>query len=128
MVALRSSSSQPPHLSTTKHIPPTHHCLHSYEKGTPCFRQLVKHFGDRIVGDDGAIDRRALGGIVFADPAKRKELEGIVWPEIRRLMEQDIQALGEVRSGVWFGSVDREGGRESWGEGRRGGSVCEWNA
>jgi dephospho-CoA kinase len=72
----------------------------SYEKGTPCFRPLVKHFGDRIVGEDGGIDRRALGGIVFADPAKRKELEGIVWPEIRRLMEQDIQALGEVGEGV----------------------------
>lgn len=70
----------------------------SYEKGTSCYRQLVKHFGPQIVGEDGGIDRRALGGIVFADPAKRKELEGIVWPEIRRLMERDIQALGEVRA------------------------------
>lgn len=68
----------------------------SYEKGTPCFRQLVRRFGPQIVGEDGAIDRRALGGIVFADPGKRKELEGIVWPEIRRLMERDIEALGEV--------------------------------
>ncbi len=56
------------------------------------------------MGADGGIDRRALGGIVFADPGKRRELEGIVWPEIRRLMEQDIQALGEVGSGcVWGG-------------------------
>jgi len=47
--------------------------------------------------------RRALGSIVFSSPTERKRLEGIVWPEIRRLMEQDIQALGEV---------PREGGRE----------------
>lgn len=82
---------------TNHSAPPSFPSLtNSYERGTPCFRQLVKHFGPSIVGEDGGIDRRALGQIVFADPAKRKELEGIVWPEIRRLMERDIQALGEV--------------------------------
>lgn len=85
---------------THSHIHPPEPNRNSYEKGTPCYRQLVKHFGPQIVGEDGAIDRRALGGIVFADPGKRKELEGIVWPEIRRLMERDIEALGEV--GFWF--------------------------
>lgn len=71
----------------------------------------MKHFGPSVVGEDGGIDRRALGRIVFADPARRKELEGIVWPEIRRLMERDIQALGEVGEE----EVDRStgsGGRE----------------
>lgn len=69
----------------------------SYEKGTSCFRALVKAFGNSIVGEDGGINRRALGTIVFSSPEQRQKLEGIVWPEIRRLMEQDIRALAEVR-------------------------------
>ncbi len=29
----------------------------SYAQGTPCFRQLVKTFGEGIVGEDGNINR-----------------------------------------------------------------------
>ncbi|MAT83268.1 MAG: dephospho-CoA kinase [Gammaproteobacteria bacterium] len=63
-----------------------------YEPGTAGFRAVVHAFGDDIVGDDGLIDRRALGGKVFGDPDALKRLTDIVWPEIRALAEAEMAA------------------------------------
>jgi dephospho-CoA kinase len=40
---------------------------------------------------------QALGEIVFSSPAEKRRLEEIVWPEIRHLLELEIQAVQEVR-------------------------------
>lgn len=55
------------------------------EVGTPALRAIQAHFGDGVIGDDGALDRPALGAIVFADPEQREVLNGIVHPEVARL-------------------------------------------
>lgn len=39
-----------------------HNC---YKKGTKTFKAVVDHFGGIVVGEDGEINRRALGNIVF---------------------------------------------------------------
>jgi dephospho-CoA kinase len=57
----------------------------SYEPGTEAHRQIVRSFGEEVLSDSGFIDRKALGKIVFADPARRLELEEIVWPATRKL-------------------------------------------
>ena len=44
---------------------------------------LIGRFGNGIVGAGGKIDRKALGRIVFADTASRRELESIVHPAMR---------------------------------------------
>jgi dephospho-CoA kinase len=49
--------------------------------------QVMEAFGEEIVQADGAIDRRLLSSIVFADPAKRDILNSIVHPEVRRRVE-----------------------------------------
>jgi len=45
------------------------------------------------VGPDGRIDRKRLGGIVFADPAARKRLEAITHPRIQELSRARAAAL-----------------------------------
>ena len=51
--------------------------------------EISDRFGEGVLGEEG-IDRRALGRIVFADPEKLTELEGILHPlvhdETDRLM------------------------------------------
>jgi dephospho-CoA kinase len=42
--------------------------------------RVVEAFGAGIVGRDGHIDRKALGRLVFADPARLAVLEGILHP------------------------------------------------
>jgi dephospho-CoA kinase len=65
----------------------------AYAPGSDCYRTVVDAFGDDIVAADGQIDRKALGGKVFADPSQRKRLEGIVWPWMRKTMDGRLAAL-----------------------------------
>ncbi len=55
-----------------------------YEPGTDCYNSIIQHFGERVRGEDNKINRKELGSIIFSDPVKKKDLENIVWPEIRK--------------------------------------------
>ena len=59
--------------------------------GQPLFEAIVSAFGRQIVGEDGSIDRRRLGAIVFADPKARARLEEILHPAIVEECERRIQ-------------------------------------
>lgn len=50
------------------------------EPGTPGLQQIVTEFGVEILQPSGALDRKKLGAIVFADEAKRALLNSIVHP------------------------------------------------
>ena len=67
----------------------------AYDPDTPGFDKVVAEFGLDVVSD-GQIDRRALGGKVFGDPAQLKRLTDIVWPEILKLAKADID-LARIR-------------------------------
>jgi len=54
----------------------------AYRPGSEGFARVVEAFGPGVVGADGAIDRRALGALVFADPAARARLDALVHPLI----------------------------------------------
>lgn len=55
------------------------------EPGTEALRSIVGHFGSHLLRNDGTLDRRRLGEIVFADPAERAWLERCLHPRIREL-------------------------------------------
>jgi len=50
------------------------------EKGTPGLARIVETFGEGIVDEGGALDRKKLGAIVFGDDEKRRALNAIVHP------------------------------------------------
>jgi dephospho-CoA kinase len=64
----------------------------AYEPDTAAFAAVAAAFGPDVVGADGRIDRKVLGGKVFGKPEELKKLTDIVWPEIRRLTQVEIQA------------------------------------
>jgi len=45
-----------------------------YDPGRPGFDRIVAEFGKGVVGADGYIDRRVLGGMVFGQPERMKAL------------------------------------------------------
>ncbi|MBA8794284.1 dephospho-CoA kinase [Friedmanniella endophytica] len=55
--------------------------------GTPGLAAIERRFGPAVLGtdEDGrrVLDRPALGRLVFADPAARRDLEAIVHPAVR---------------------------------------------
>ena len=64
------------------------------ERGSEGFDEVLATFGDGIL-KDGDIDRRALGEIVFADPEKRKLLEGIIHPRVQQAFADARKSLAE---------------------------------
>jgi dephospho-CoA kinase len=65
------------------------------EPGQPAYERIVGAFGRDVLSPDGALDRKALGSIVFADPQRRKELEAITHPEIRARLAARLAELTE---------------------------------
>jgi len=78
---------------------------------------IRRRFGDAFVLPSGAMDRDRMRERVFADPAARKALEGILHPMIREAAEAEIAAAGGpyvvyvvpllVESGDYRRRVDR---------------------
>jgi dephospho-CoA kinase len=65
--------------------------IHSIlRRGGPAYGPVVAEFGDSILREDGEIDRRALGRIVFSDLQKLKRLEEIEHPIVRKVIEDSI--------------------------------------
>jgi dephospho-CoA kinase len=57
------------------------------EPGTDGLAAIVRAFGPEVLDTNGALDRRRLGAVVFSDPARRRELEAIVHPAVRRAID-----------------------------------------
>lgn len=53
------------------------------EPGTAGLDRIRERFGEGVLQADGALDRRALGSLVFSDDAARADLNAIVHPLVR---------------------------------------------
>ncbi len=62
------------------------------ERGSQGFDEAVSIFGDSIL-NNGDIDRRALGEIIFKDADAKKKLEGIIHPYVRQQFEEAVSSL-----------------------------------
>jgi len=62
------------------------------EPGKPAYEAILRHFGRDILLENGQIDRKKLGEIVFSDESERQKLNTIVHPEVRRVMRQEAEA------------------------------------
>ncbi len=63
----------------------------AYAVGTSGYDELVTAFGDEIVDDDGEIDRKIVGDLVFRDEGKLKILQSIVWHRIRAMLKDELK-------------------------------------
>lgn len=65
----------------------------AYLPGTKGHADIVTEFGRDVLKENGEVNRRALGRIVFSDKSQLLKLNNIVWPEIWKLaMEKATQA------------------------------------
>jgi dephospho-CoA kinase len=73
----------------------------SREAVVPCSEawwEIVRLFGKGIVKRDLEIDRKKLREIVFSDLKKRKDLEKIIHPEVKRKCAERIEAIKKIYS------------------------------
>ncbi len=64
--------------------------------GATTLGPIRTRFGDTVFSADGTLDRATLGRIVFADPAALADLESIVHPRVRELVEAALEAAAET--------------------------------
>ncbi len=61
--------------------------------GTESTRAIAARFGPDVIGADGAVDRRKLAPIVFADDSARRELEAIIHPAVYRAIAAGLRGF-----------------------------------
>jgi dephospho-CoA kinase len=72
------------------------------QPSTPGHAAVLERFGANVLAPGGELDREALGSIVFADPAARRDLEAIVHPEVRRRFAEGTEVYRDTASVVIF--------------------------
>lgn len=61
--------------------------------GTPALAEIALAFGPDVLLPDGALDRKKLGAVVFADAGARRRLEAITHPAVRVAMAEETARL-----------------------------------
>ncbi len=67
--------------------------------GTEAAAEVVRRFGEGVLGADGAVDRRVLAALVFEGERARRDLEAILHPRVYARIEQweSLQAEAGAR-------------------------------
>ncbi len=61
--------------------------------GQPAWQEIRDRFGDAVYGTAGALNRQALGSIVFSDADARKDLEAIIHPRVYAAIQEWLDRL-----------------------------------
>ena len=84
--------------------------------GTEASQAIAERFGRDVLDSTGAVDRRKLGPVVFADATARRDLEAIVHPAVHRSIAAGLRAF--ELTGSTIAIVDIPLLYETAGEGR----------
>lgn len=63
----------------------------AFKKGSKGLAQVREVFGDEAIDENGEMNRRYMGDLVFNHPEKRLELNAIIHPIVRDIMEEEKQ-------------------------------------
>lgn len=72
--------------------------------GTSATTSIARRFGTEVLAADGSVDRRRLGERVFGDDEARRELEGLLHPDVYAAITEWLDAL--ARTGKSLGIAD----------------------
>jgi dephospho-CoA kinase len=62
-------------------------------RGKPAWREIAKVFGERVLNQNGSINRHALGTIVFHNRQKLRQLERIIHPRVAREQQRLVRGI-----------------------------------
>lgn len=73
--------------------------------GSPALGQIMAKFGSEVLMPNGELNRAALGKVVFANPEKLRQLEGILHPIIQNLRSVERRRLETEGHAIAFYDV-----------------------
>ena len=56
------------------------------------YSEVIEYFGENITGENGDIDRKKLGTIVFNSKSKKEKLESIIHPKVLSTVQAEIKS------------------------------------
>jgi dephospho-CoA kinase len=66
------------------------------EPDGPAYEKVVREFGSGILTSERLVDRRKLGAIVFAEPARLTRLNAIVHPPVLEEQSRQLAAIAQA--------------------------------
>ncbi len=69
------------------------------EPGKPALGEINEEFGPNILKEDGTLNRKKLGGIIFSDKDARQRLNKITHPRIRKRMFEKVDEKRKDQGG-----------------------------
>lgn len=72
------------------------------KKGTDCHAEIVKHFGEKILRENGELDRKALAHIVFRNKEALQLLNSLVHPAVKEEVKERIRKEKELGTSLLF--------------------------
>lgn len=71
----------------------------AYTPGGPAYQAVVEAFGTEILNQDGVINRKVLGSLVFGNKKQMKLLRDIMWPVIAKMTREKMdEAVAEGKN------------------------------
>ena len=70
------------------------------EPGGALFEIYVRHFGNKIVTDEGVLDRRLIGEIIFNNPAEREWINSVAHPMLLNLARDFFVECSQIGAGL----------------------------
>lgn len=72
------------------------------EPHRPAYDEIVRVFGAEVLQQDGTLNRKRIGEIVFSDPEKLSMLNSITHKEIYRVILERLESLKETGTSLVF--------------------------
>ena len=66
-----------------------------YQAGQPIALKVGETFGPSVLAEDGSVDRRELGSVVFQNAEEMQRLERIVHPAVSIALQQELATISE---------------------------------
>ncbi|MEB3310142.1 MAG: dephospho-CoA kinase [Snowella sp.] len=70
-----------------------HYAKEAVKKGSPILNKIAERYGQKILLENGELNRTKLGDIIFNDLAEKQWLESQIHPYVRDCFQQQIKNL-----------------------------------
>lgn len=72
------------------------------EKGQSCFNQVLHLLGDTILDENGCIDRKKMGEVIFRDKEKLERVNQIIHPAVKQFIMQEVEKERKLQKIEYF--------------------------
>lgn len=60
------------------------------QPGQSCYKEIVAAFGEKVVLENGELDRKGIAAMVFADDEQLSVLNGIIHPKVKEYIKEEV--------------------------------------